>query len=224
MAMPCKRTGHGAGVRPAVKIPPMDDIVLRGMARWPNVPSVYGWLALDRRGHWLLKGERVGNPGIVDFFGRNYARDERGRWFLQNGPQRVFVTLHCTPYVYRVTSPADGALQFAAHTGAVVREIRAALVDDAGQLLLDTDLGAGIVHDADLGLLLPRFRDSAGQRPGDAALDDALLQLQDGRDGGLLFDTGTGAVPVRPVRAAEVPERFGFVPRPVQPAGEEECY
>ena len=37
----------------------MDEIVLRGMAKWPNVPAVYGWLALDRRGNWLIKGERI---------------------------------------------------------------------------------------------------------------------------------------------------------------------
>ena len=37
----------------------MDPIVARAMARWPNVPAVYGWLALDRRGNWLIKGERI---------------------------------------------------------------------------------------------------------------------------------------------------------------------
>lgn len=202
----------------------MDDLVLRGMAKWPNVPAVYGWLSLDRRGHWLLKGERVTNPGITEFFGRNYARDEQGRWFLQNGPQRVFVTLDCSPYVYRVTLRTDGTPAITAHTGAAPRELRAVLVDDAGQLLLDTDLGIGIVHDADLGLLLPRFRDASGQPPGDAALDEAFSRLQAGHDGGLHFDSGTALMPVQAIRAGEVPARFGFVPRPVQPAGEEECY
>jgi len=27
----------------------MDDIVIRGMLKWPDVPAVYGWLSLDRR-------------------------------------------------------------------------------------------------------------------------------------------------------------------------------
>ena len=27
----------------------MDDIVKQAMAKWPDVPSVYGWLGLDRR-------------------------------------------------------------------------------------------------------------------------------------------------------------------------------
>ena len=33
----------------------MDEIVLRSMLKWPNVPSVYGWLRLDRRGQWLIR-------------------------------------------------------------------------------------------------------------------------------------------------------------------------
>ena len=28
----------------------MDDIVKQAMAKWPNVPHCYGWLALDARG------------------------------------------------------------------------------------------------------------------------------------------------------------------------------
>ncbi|TMH99667.1 MAG: DUF2946 family protein, partial [Betaproteobacteria bacterium] len=29
----------------------MDELVARSLAKWPNVPAVYGWLALDRRGN-----------------------------------------------------------------------------------------------------------------------------------------------------------------------------
>src|ERR1700693_3246190 len=71
----------------------MDEVVLRAIQKWPNVPSVYGWLSLDRRGNWSIKGEHIANPAIASFIGRNYARDEKGRWYFQNGPQRVFVTL-----------------------------------------------------------------------------------------------------------------------------------
>ena len=77
----------------------MDDIVARSLAKWPEVPAVYGWLSLDRRGNWLIKGERIGNSALREFIGRNYEADERGCWFFQNGPQRVFVTLAYTPLV-----------------------------------------------------------------------------------------------------------------------------
>ena len=33
---------------------PIDDLVEQAMRRWPSVPAVFGWLRLDRRGHWLL--------------------------------------------------------------------------------------------------------------------------------------------------------------------------
>ena len=37
----------------------MDEIVARAMQKWPNVPDVYGWLRLDRRGTWWLKSGLV---------------------------------------------------------------------------------------------------------------------------------------------------------------------
>ena len=49
----------------------MDALVARSMAKWPNVPAVYGWLELDRRGSWRIKGERIGHRGLCDFIARN---------------------------------------------------------------------------------------------------------------------------------------------------------
>lgn len=201
----------------------MDELVLRGMAKWPNVPAVYGWLSLDRRGHWLLKGERVANPGIAAFFGRNYDCDNQGRWFFQNGPQRVYVALDYTPHIYRITSAPVAPLALVSHSGAAAGAAKGAYIDDTGQLLLDTDLGIGLVHDADLELLLPRFS-APGPLAGDAALEATLDALQAGHDAGLMLDAGESRLSVSPVRAADVPARFGFVARPRQPEGEEECY
>ena len=77
----------------------MDAVVTQAMAKWPNVPAVYGWLSLDRRGNWLIKGERIANQALRDFIARNYESDDAGRWYFQNGPQRVYVTLSYTPLV-----------------------------------------------------------------------------------------------------------------------------
>lgn len=202
----------------------MDDIVLRGMAKWPNVPSVFGWLSLDRRGHWLLKGDRVTNPGITEFFGRNYSHDAQGRWFLQNGPQRVCVSLDYTPFIYRISAQTGSALTLTAHTGASTATVNAAFMDDAGQLLLASDIGIGLVHDTDLELLIPRFRDATAKAPDEIALAAAFDALQAGHESGLLLQTGNGDLPLHPLLASDAPARFGFVARPVQPDGEEECY
>src|SRR5215475_996884 len=109
--------------------PCMDEIVLRAMQKWPSVPSVYGWLAVDRRGNWSIKGERIVNPVITGFIGRNYAADERGRWYFQNGPQKVFVTLAYAPFVLRTQRDPSGMLGLTAHTGATVVDPREALLD-----------------------------------------------------------------------------------------------
>ena len=77
----------------------VDEIVARSLAKWPDVPAVFGWLSLDRRGNWLIKGERIGNTALREFIGRNYEADPQGRWYFQNGPQRVYVALAYTPLV-----------------------------------------------------------------------------------------------------------------------------
>ena len=64
----------------------MDERVLRSMAKWPDVPDVYGWLSLDRRGNWLLKGERIGNQALRDFISRtarsaSSSRSPTRRWW-----------------------------------------------------------------------------------------------------------------------------------------------
>jgi len=122
----------------------VDAAVLRAMAKWPGVPEVYGWLALDRRGNWLLGGERIGNRALREFIGRNYAPDPRGRWYFQNGPQRVFVKLAYTPLVAH--HEGDALLD---HCGRPF-PVRAALLDDEGSVLLVGPQGVALLDDRDL--------------------------------------------------------------------------
>ncbi|HEU5284304.1 MAG TPA: DUF2946 family protein, partial [Burkholderiales bacterium] len=157
----------------AALVPHMDDSVLRALTKWPDVPAAYGWLALDRRGNWSIKGERIGNPALVDFIGRNYAHDERGRWFFQNGPQRAFVRLEYAPYVLR-TQPAAHRLALRTHNGMPARP-RAAWLDDAGSLLVEFGDSVGLVHDQDLAEVLSCLRDARGAALPDDAVE-ALLQ------------------------------------------------
>lgn len=141
----------------------MDDLVRAAMTKWPNVPDCYGWLGLDTRGQWFLRdletqalGEFAsGVPGVKGsllmhdalraFIGRNYGVDAQGRWFFQNGPQRVFVSLELTPWVVRLQP--DG--QVLAHTGSKMTPL-ACLVDEQGWAYLVTDLGLGLVHTWDV--------------------------------------------------------------------------
>ena len=133
----------------------MDEIVARSIAKWPNVPAVYGWLELDRRGNWLIKGERIGNQALRDFIGRNYEADERGRWFFQNGPQRVYVKLAYTPLVVHY----EGERLFD-HCGRPFAT-RNAFQDDEGSVLVEGDRGIALLDDRDLA----RYVDSADRLP-----------------------------------------------------------
>ncbi len=139
----------------------MDQVTLRSLAKWPDVPAVYGWLALDRRGNWLLREDaaerfgRIGNAALREFISRNYAADERGCWYFQNGPQRVYVKLAYTPLILHFDGDA-----LSDHCGRPV-QAAATYQDDEGSVLILGELGVGLVDDRDLA----RFADAAGQLP-----------------------------------------------------------
>ena len=134
------------------------------MAKWPQVPDCYGWLGLDARGQWYMRDDRAqaagafdsGAPGargallrhekLLEFIGRNYGADAQGRWYFQNGPQRVYVELESTPWIWRVE--ADGRVQ--SHTGLAAGVLRCVL-DEQGRVYLQTTLGFGLVHTQDVG-------------------------------------------------------------------------
>jgi hypothetical protein len=194
----------------------MDDVVLQAMARWPNVPAVYGWLSLDPRGRWRVGGELVINPALAGFIGRNYMPDDRGCWFFQNGPQRVFVDLHYAPWVYRAWSIGEqGMLAVESHTGLRVHEIIGLWSDDSGYLLLETEHGVGTMEDASISVLLDSLTDHDGKRPS----GEELLNRLDSKDGGasgLRLKWARRSVSLQRMRREDVPGHFGFIasPRP----------
>lgn len=129
----------------------MDAVVAQAMAKWPNVPAVYGWLSLDRRGNWRIKGERIANQALRDFISRNYEVDSAGRWYFQNGPQRVYVTLDYTPLVVHYEGE-----ELRDHCGRPFAA-RATYVDDEGSVLMEGESTVALLDDRDL----VRFADSA---------------------------------------------------------------
>ena len=117
---------------------------MRSMAKWPDVPDVYGWLSLDRRGNWLIKSEKVGNRALREFISRNYEADARGRWYFQNGPQRVFVALAYTPLVLHFEGEA-----LLDHCGRPFQPERVFL-DEEGSVLMSGKPGVALLDDRDL--------------------------------------------------------------------------
>jgi hypothetical protein len=160
----------------------MDESVVRAMARWPDVPDCYGWLALTRRGEWRIGAlrERIAHHGLNDFINRNYLSDERGAWYFQNGPQRVWVSLDYTPLVYR-SAFADPS-HLVAHTGGSVGHLMRVGIDEDGSLILVSELGPGILDDRDLAAVLPMIRSPTG-KPLEACLNDPAEPLRFGQSG-----------------------------------------
>ncbi|MBV8605824.1 MAG: DUF2946 family protein [Pelomonas sp.] len=136
----------------------MDEIVKAALRKWPNVPHCYGWLALDARGDWYMRDERIQHAGpfpavkgsrithekLREFIERNYLSDDSGAWFFQNGPQRVYVELEAAPWVWRVAGET-----VTSHTG-VATSAQACWIDELDRLFLGTPLGLGIVHSLDM--------------------------------------------------------------------------
>lgn len=141
----------------------MDEIVKAALAKWPNVPACYGWLALDQRGFWRMRdaacqaaaapGDIIRHPALIDFIQRNYQCDQHGCWYFQNGPQKVFVNLSSAPYILRLQSNAEGEIQARLHDDqALPAPLRVAMNQD-GQLLLGWESAFAALDDRDLQLL-----------------------------------------------------------------------
>ncbi len=199
----------------------MDEIVMRAMGKWPDVPNVYGWLRLDRRGNWLIKSDRIANSGVIAFIGRNYGQDEQGRWFFQNGPQRVFVTLEYTPFV--VTTAADASSVLQTHTEHSIGKISGAWVDESGSLLLRWGSDLGVLNDRDLASITELFTDLHGKSIDDAMMARAFDPESRRHATGVYMDYGGTRIPIGRIRASEVPQKFGFDPDPRPAAGEPDC-
>jgi hypothetical protein len=198
----------------------MDDIVLQAMAKWPNVPHCYGWLALDARGTWRMRdeaaqrddapGDKLTNTALVGFINRNYLSDERGCWYFQNGPQRVYVNLEATPFIAR-TDPQQGLLL---QTGQALGAIDQAFMTEAGAILVRAGEVLAQIDDRDVAHMLQMM--TLDGRP---LADDALMGWLERGAGKLALRWQGHDVAVERLTAAEVPQRFGYVQRPDQMAG-----
>ncbi len=198
----------------------MDDIVKQAMAKWPNVPHCYGWLGLDARGNWRmrderaqhlgLQGDKLTNPALVGFIVRNYASDERGCWYFQNGPQRVYLELEATPFIVRT----DPALGWCLHTGAALGAIDEAGLTESGELLLRSGTVVAQLDDRDFAQILPLL-----EMDGGPVADEALLAWLETDDASVLrlrdYGTASGrVVPLQRLLRAELPAHFSFVRSP----------
>jgi hypothetical protein len=205
----------------------MDEQVLRSLIKWPNVPHCFGWLALDRRGQWRMRdeyaqanqlpGNAIQHVALNEFISRNYAHDSLGRYFFQNGPQRVFVTLDASPWIARMIPGGDGAngLQLMTQCGIPIHP-QGALSDEKGSIYITglftqslsdhansnvytqtESLSVALLHDHDLDL----FSDQSKVEEDTCSFRGSWQW--NGKD-----------LPIEPIHSSELAKRFHFIKAP----------
>lgn len=197
----------------------MDRQVELAMAKWPNVPDCYGWLALDARGNWRMRdqrcqeqglaGSKITNLALREFINRNYLCDPGGRYFFQNGPQRVFVELESTPYIAQ-HDPRHG---WVLHTGQVLEHPDAVWALPDGQLVLSAARRLALIDDRDMAVALSRL--AWHDRP---ASDEQVLEWLAQPCAGMTWTDSGCCVPVQHTSLATLAGRpgAGFVSSPAQ--------
>ena len=98
------------------------------------------------------KGSLLKHEKLIDFIQRNYASDAQGQWFFQNGPQRVYVELEATPWIWRLDVTASGAIAVHSHASKAAN-VQTCWLDERGRVYLATDLGFGLVHTQDVSVV-----------------------------------------------------------------------
>lgn len=202
----------------------MDEQVLRSLIKWPNVPHCFGWLALDRRGQWRMRdeyaqanqlpGNVIQHTALNEFIARNYAHDSLGRYFFQNGPQRVFVTLDATPSIARMI-PSESGQHLLTQCGAEMKP-HSALSDEKGNIYITglilqshsdqidgmaftktESLSVALLHDHDLDLFSEQSK----------VQEDACSFRGSWQWGGK-------DLPIEPIHSTELSQRFHFIKAP----------
>lgn len=203
----------------------MDEQVLRSLIKWPNVPDCYGWLGLDRRGQWRMRdefaqqnhlsGQVITHPMLNEFIARNYACDQLGRFFFQNGPQKVFVNLDATPWVARIIPNQEG-LTLVTQCETQIQP-STALSDERGNIYIVGTIDQTIYQDQTQHQFTKEQRHSVAllhDHDLDHFADLAKLQEQACSFGGSWSWRGK-QLPLEPIHSDELCQRFGYIKQPL---------
>lgn len=202
----------------------MDEQVLQSLIKWPNVPDCFGWLALDRRGQWRMRdefaqlhelpGQAIVHAALNEFISRNYISDALGRYFFQNGPQRVYISLAATPWVGRII-PSERGLQIMTQCNSPI-EPSLALSDEHGNIYIVGLIHQTIYQNLDQVQFEKKYCESVALLH-DHDLDQfselAKLQEEVCSFGGSWSWHGK-QLPLEPIHSEELASRFAYVTQP----------
>lgn len=198
----------------------MDKLVNAAMKKWPNVPAIYYRLYLSARGQWHLFDVDHAKPSaatlvlsekLTAFIQRNYAVDERGCWYFQNGPQRVYVQLAKAPYIAYLS--ASGQLY--THTDLHITTFESWWLNDLGELYVQCEHGPALIASSDVERVCAYLHSPSGAN---------ILDLLPEDDGGVLASTtlvwktrpsdSSPSAPFCFTLDSKLPLRLGFIRQP----------
>lgn len=203
----------------------MDQSVIDSLKKWPNVPLCFGWLALDRRGDWRMRnefaqehhlpGDIIRHEALKVFIERNYARDALGRFFFQNGPQRVHISLDYTPWVLRLLPSQNTTWKLKTTQGHDIIPL-GCLIDELGNVLIEADF--------------PIFQESATSETGFESIKLRSIALLHHHDLEIFSGMSTiqinacnfgghfgwmgQKIPIEQIYSQDIAARFKFNPKP----------
>ena len=202
----------------------MDEQVLRSLIKWPTVPDCFGWLALDRRGQWRMRdefaqqnhlpGQVIAHTALNEFISRNYVCDALGRYFFQNGPQRVYISLAATPWVARFT-PSEIGLQIMTQCNSPI-EPSIALSDESGNIYIVGLMHQTIYQHQDHAQFEKKFCQSVALLH-DHDLDQfsELAKItEEACSFGGSWNWHGKPLPLEPIHSEELASRFAYVKQP----------
>jgi hypothetical protein len=161
-----------------------------------------------------LAGSVIEHRVLNEFISRNYAQDSLGRYFFQNGPQRVFVTLDSTPFIARIFSSESGP-ELLTQCQTEIKP-QGALSDEKGNIYImglfqqsfsdQTDgavftktesLSVALLHDHDLDLFSNQSK----------VMEDACSFRGS-------WQWNDNQLPIEPIHSTELANRFNFITAP----------
>jgi hypothetical protein len=151
---------------------------------------------------------------LNEFISRNYAHDSFGRFFFQNGPQRVFVTLDATPFIARIF-PSEIGPQLLTQCGTEIKP-QGALSDEKGNIYI-TGLFQQSFSDQIDGVVFTKTESLSAALLHDHDLDLFSEQSQVQEDACSFrgsWQWKGNQLPIEPIHSSELANRFNFIKAP----------
>jgi hypothetical protein len=164
-----------------------------------------------------LPGTVIVHQALNEFISRNYACDTEGRYFFQNGPQRVFITLVATPWVVRMI-PSDRDTKLLTQCQSAI-EPSAALSDENGNIYIVGKISQVVYENLNQA---PKTTFSTQEKESVALLHDHDLEIfselatlkEEACSFGGSWNWHGQQLPLDPIHSSELASSFHYIARP----------